>query len=181
MEGIIDWIIQGRVHLVWTGGEPNIPRHQTAICSFLDYFDRYAYEHKVSEPNIYNEIETNGTIPIEDGLFQEMDQINCSAKLGNSGMSKDRRIKPIAIERILEHRNYWFKFVISNESDLEEIENDFVKPFNISPKRVLMMPGLSKRKDFHERTEFVLETAKKFGYTGLSRLHISAWDQTTGV
>ena len=118
---------------------------------------------------------------IEDDLFEHLDQINCSVKLANSGMDSKRRIVPRALERIMEHYNYWFKFVISEESCLEEIEKDFIKPFGIQPKRVLMMPGLDKREDYHERTQFCMEMGKKYGYTGLTRLHVSAWDQTTGV
>jgi hypothetical protein len=44
-----------------------------------------------------------------------------------------------------------------------------------------MMPGLDSQEDYHERTRFVLEMAKKYGYRGLTRLHISAWDRATGV
>ena len=81
----------------------------------------------------------------------------------------------------MEHDNYWFKFVISEEDDLKEIEEDFIKPLNIPPTRVLMMPGLDKQENFHERTKFCLEMAIKYGYVGMTRMHISAWDQTTGV
>lgn len=35
--------------------------------------------------------------------------------------------------------------------------------------------------DFHERTQFVLEMAKKYMFRGLTRLHISAWDKTLNV
>ena len=118
---------------------------------------------------------------INDTLFDHLNQINCSVKLSNSGMSKERRIVPIALQRIMSHPNYWFKFVISNEEDLHEIERDFIKPFNIPAKKVLMMPGLDKRVNYHERTKFCMEMGKKYGYTGLTRLHVSAWDQTTGV
>ena len=96
-------------------------------------------------------------------------------------MDKKRRIVPKALERIMQHPNYWFKFVISNEEDLEEIQTDFIKPFNIPAKRVLMMPGLDKQENYHERTKFCMGMGKKSGYTGLTRLHVSAWDQTTGV
>ena len=82
---------------------------------------------------------------------------------------------------IMSHKNYWFKFVVSEEEDMKEIEEDFIKPFNIPPKRVLMMPGLDKQDNYHERTKFCMEMGKKYGYTGLTRLHVSAWDQTTGV
>jgi 7-carboxy-7-deazaguanine synthase len=171
-ENILQWVMEGRVNLIWTGGEPTIPKNQKAICNFLDWF---------SVGTVYNEIETNGTLFINDKLFDHLNQINCSVKLANSGMSKDRRIKPDAIERIMSHPNYWFKFVISTEECLNEIERDFIKPFNIPPKKILMMPGLDKQENYHERTKFCMEMGKKYGYTGLTRLHVSAWDQTTGV
>lgn len=184
-EGIRNWIETGRVHLVWTGGEPTIPKHQKAISAFLDWFeklDRCSFSDRSGVSlSTYNEIETNGTIPLTEGLFERMQQINCSPKLANSGMSAARRINPAAIESIMQHKNFWFKFVISNESDIEEIENDFIQPFNIPTQHVILMPGLDKQENYHERTRFCLETAKKHGYIGLSRLHISAWNQTTGV
>ena len=171
-EGILPWIMEGRVNLIWTGGEPTIPKNQRAICNFLDWF---------SVKSVYNEIETNGTIYIEDDMFEKLDQINCSVKLANSGMEKSRRIKPDVLRRIMSHPNYWFKFVISTEECVHEITKDFIEPFNIPSKRVLMMPGLDKQENYHERTKFCMEMGKKYGYTGLTRLHVSAWDQTTGV
>ena len=179
-EGILDWVLDGRVNLIWTGGEPTIPKNQKAIVSFLKWLHK-KYDRLQSKLHVYNEIETNGTVYIESDLFPKINQINCSVKLANSGMDKKRRIVPKALERVMMHPNYWFKFVISNESDLEEIQTDFIKPFNIPPKRVLMMPGLDKQENYHERTKFCMEMGKKYGYTGLTRLHVSAWDQTTGV
>jgi hypothetical protein len=43
------------------------------------------------------------------------------------------------------------------------------------------MPGLDSQDNFHDRTKFVLEMAKKYKFVGLTRLHVSAWDKTTGV
>jgi len=173
---IDDWVNSGRIHLIWTGGEPLMKVNQECIVSFLWFYDKlYPFN------TVYNEIETNGTQYIEDELFERLDQINCSVKLANSGHSKQERIIPKALQRIMEHENYWFKFVISTEDDLKEIEEDFIKPFEIPPHKICMMPGLDDQDDFHERTAFVLEMAKKYGYIGLSRLHISAWNKTTGV
>ena len=179
-ENILDWILDGRVHLIWTGGEPTIPRHQKAIVSFLTHLDKL-YDRLQNPIHVYNEIETNGTIVINNDLFDKLDQINCSVKLQNSGMPKNRRINPEALERIIEHKKHYFKFVISEERDMEEIVSDFVIPFDINPKRILMMPGLDRQENYHERTKFCMEMAKKYGYVGLTRLHVSAWDQTTGV
>ena len=179
-QGILDWILKGRVNLIWTGGEPTIPINQKAIVEFLKWFHN-KYDRLQDKIHIYNEIETNGTIYIERDLFPRINQINCSVKLANSGMDKKRRIVPKALDRIMQHPNYWFKFVISNEKDMKEIEEDFVNPLNIPAKRVIMMPALDKQVDYHERTKFCMEMGKKYGYTALTRLHVSAWDQTTGV
>jgi organic radical activating enzyme len=118
---------------------------------------------------------------IDDRLWGSLDQINCSPKLSNSGMTEKQRINPDAIKRIMEHSNYQFKFVISTEEDMEEIMRDFVKPFNIPLKNVVIMPGLDDVSDFEERTRFSLEMAKRYRVRGLTRLHIAAWNKTLNV
>lgn len=175
-EGIYDDVRKGDVHLIWTGGEPTMKNNAASIVQFID-------EWHANHPNVneYNEIETNGTLYIEDDLFNHIDQINCSPKLANSGMSEKRRISADAIKRIMEHDNYHFKFVVSTEEDIKEVFRDFVAPFNIPRKNVVCMPGLDEQSDFHERTQFVLEMAKKYRFRGLTRLHISAWDKTLNV
>ena len=174
-QGIYDDIRNGVIHIIWTGGEPTIKGHQNAIANFFKYWTRQDHIHP------YNEIETNGTIVIEQPLFNLIDQINCSPKLSNSGMGEKRRIVPEAIERIKQHTNYQFKFVISTEDDIKEMFRDFVEPFNIPLKNIVCMPGLDSQTDFHERTQFVMEMAKKYKFRGMSRMHISAWDKTLNV
>ena len=175
-QGIYDDVKNGTIHLIWTGGEPTIKGHQEAITNFLTYW--YEQDNSIKP---YSEIETNGTVEIEDNLFEQLHQINSSPKLTNSGMTEKQRIKPEAIKRIMEHSNYTFKFVISNEEDVQEIFRDFIVPFSIPLTNVVCMPGLDSQTDFHERTQFVLEMAKKYKFRGLTRLHISAWDKTLNV
>jgi organic radical activating enzyme len=110
-----------------------------------------------------------------------IDQINCSPKLSNSGMTEKQRIVPEAITRIMEHKNYQFKFVISTEDDVKEMFRDFIEPFKIPLKNVVCMPGLDDAADFEERTQFCLEMAKKYRFRGLTRLHIAAWNKTLNV
>jgi organic radical activating enzyme len=168
-QDIYDDIKDGNIHIIWTGGEE-------AICNFLYYW--YKLDTSVTP---YSEIETNGTIYIGDELFNQLDQINCSPKLANSGMTEKQRIVPAAIERIMEHKNYQFKFVISTEEDVQELFRDFVVPFNIPLKNVVCMPGLDDAAEFEERTQFCLEMAKKYRFRGLTRLHIAAWNKTLNV
>lgn len=177
-QGIYQDILDGTIHLIWTGGEPAMKKHQEAISNFFKY---WLEQEELNLTDVYNEIETNGTIVIEDGLFYSLQQINCSPKLENSGLIAKQRIKEDAIKRVMEHKNYQFKFVISTEEDVLEVFRDFIEPFNIPLKNVVCMPGLDDQADFHERTQFVLEMAKKYKFTGLTRLHISAWDKTLNV
>jgi len=174
-EGVYDDIKNGTVHIIWTGGEPTLPKHQEAIVNF--------FHHWISQDviKVFNEIETNGTIYIEEPLFKMLHQINCSPKLENSGQARNKRIVEKAIKRIMEHSNYQFKFVISTEDDVKEIFRDFIEPFNIPLKNVVCMPGLDDVADFEERTQFVMEMAKKYKFRGLTRLHIAAWNKTLNV
>jgi organic radical activating enzyme len=178
-EGVYDYIKDGSVHVIWTGGEPTIKGHQESIINFTNYWmSRYLDRNDV---NPYYEIETNGTIVIDVKLFNMLDQINCSPKLANSGMTEKQRIVPEAIERIKQHKNYQFKFVISTEDDILELFRDFVVPFKIPLKNVVCMPGLDDASNFEERTRFVMEMAKKYRFRGLTRLHIAAWNKTLNV
>jgi len=173
-QGIYDDIKSGLIHIIWTGGELTIKGHQDAIVNFFSYWANFE-----DLTNVYSEIETNGTIEIEDGLLtQILNQINCSPKLSNSGLEAKQRINPDAIKRIMEHSNYQFKFVISTEDDVKEVFRDFVEPFSIPLKNIICLPCLDSQTNFHERTQFVLELANKYKFIGMTRLHISAWDKT---
>jgi organic radical activating enzyme len=183
-EGVYQDILDGTVHIIWTGGEPTIKGHQVAIVNFMDHWARTLSDDRgllTVNFHPYNEIETNGTVYIDDDLFYSLQQINCSPKLANSGMTEKQRIVPAAIKRIMEHKNYQFKFVISTEDDVKELFRDFVEPFNIPLKNVVCMPGLDDAANFEERTRFVMEMAKKYRFRGLTRLHIAAWDKTLNV
>lgn len=173
---LLDGILEGIIHVVWTGGEPALPRNRKAIASFLDYLDHY-YPGNGS----YHELETNGTIACGDGFYDRFDQINCSPKLSNCGMPAKRRIVPEAIAEIQSHRNPWFKFVVSAEGDLSEIDETFIRPFSIDKRRVILMPAVDTRADLPAVTRFLYDLCKKHGYRGVTRSHILAWDRTTGV
>ena len=180
-QGIYEDIRSGLIHIIWTGGEPTIKGHQKAIVEFSNYWNAYDFQNEHQGVGAYYEIETNGTIYIDDALFNDLDQINCSPKLSNSGMATRMRVNEKAITSIRKHPNYQFKFVISNEDDIKEMFDDFINAFNIPLTNICCMPGMDSRENFHELTKWVMEMGKKYKFIALSRMHISAYDQTTGV
>jgi organic radical activating enzyme len=177
-QGIVDRIAQGNIHVIWTGGEPTLPRHQKAILEFIDFFD-----HKDSPSGFltYYELETNGTLQMSDDFLNAMTQINCSPKLANSGIEVDIRLVEEPIKQIRDHSGGWFKFVVSNETDFEEIQKQWLEPFDIPADQVIIMPGVDNRDDLPERTRFLFEMSMKYGYRAITRQHILAWDKVTGV
>ena len=181
-QDIYEDIRNGTIHIIWTGGEPTIKGHQQSIVNFFKYWNQIdPIKPGIYGKNPFNEIETNGTIIIDPDLFWTLHQINCSPKLSNSGLEAKQRINEAAIRRVMQHKNYQFKFVISNEEDVKELFRDFVIPFSIPLTNVVCMPGLDDVANFEERTQFVLEMAKKYRFRGLTRLHIAAWNRVINV
>ena len=178
-ENVYEDILKGIIHIIWTGGEPTM--YQEAIVNFDKFWQLEENKSGCGTSKVFHEIETNGTMYIEGPLFSLLNQINCSPKLSNSGMSKNARIIPKAIQRIMEHPNYQFKFVISNEDDIFEMFDTYINEFNIPLQNVCCMPALDDPEKFQERTHFIMEMAKKYKFIGLSRMHIAAWGRTCGV
>lgn len=171
-------IVKGDIHIIWTGGEPLLKNS----ISYMESFYRVFYEELEqvgSFFSFYDEVETNGTIELPSSI--DFSQINCSPKLSNSGMSKKIRIVPEALLDINSHTNSWFKFVVDSEKDIEEIYTDFLKPEYITNDKIILMPAMIARDEFHKKTEWIFEMAKKYRLKAMSRLHVSAWDKTVGV
>jgi len=175
--GQLNNILEGVTHIVWTGGEPTLQFNQGAIKNFLDYM-----KNKYPSNKIYNEIETNGTIKVNERFYGNyIQQVNCSPKLSNSGMPIKRRINPEAITQIKNCENGWFKFVISSEEDVVEMERDFIHPFNIPKPKIILMPMSDSLIDLPEITRVCYELTKKYGYRTITRGHILAWNKKIGV
>ena len=182
VDDILGCIKSGRIHIVWTGGEPAMLKNARTIIDFLTYFYNMFANHGT---DMFNEIETNGTVITGNyntiNFYQYFQQINCSPKLSNSGIGEEKRIVPEAISQIMQNTNYWFKFVVSTENDVKEAFDDFIIPFNIDPKRVILMPGCDSQKEIIERTAFAFEMAKKYSVRAVTRAQILVWDKKPGV
>ncbi|MBW2998895.1 7-carboxy-7-deazaguanine synthase QueE, partial [Candidatus Woesearchaeota archaeon] len=168
-------ILLGKVHLIWTGGEPTLQEKE--IKGFINYLRK-----KYGSSKIFSEIETNGTIYVSNDFYENyIDQINCSPKLNNSGMPSQRRINFKSIKQINDNPNSYFKFVICKEKDIIEIENDFIYKFNINKNKIILMPNADNRLDLFKNTQICYELTKKYGYRTITRGQILVWDKKSGV
>jgi 6-pyruvoyltetrahydropterin 2'-reductase len=165
-----------RAHIVFTGGEPCLVENTEYAQSILDAWA------KVFSPRPFLEVETNGTV--FSHLLDIVDQINCSPKLSNSGMSKVRRIQPEVL-RYISHRSLdvdvQFKFVIHNLADVEEMMEDYVNAGLVPRGKVVLMPAADSQKELAETTRFVWEVATKMGLRMCSRLHVLCYGKKAGV
>jgi 7-carboxy-7-deazaguanine synthase len=124
------------------------------------------------------EIETNGTM-VPSEAFDAV-QINCSPKLANSGIVSDRRIIPEALERIA-NMNSTFKFVVSDEQDLQEIAQLNQTVLKVDPSRIYLMPEGITQESITERLPWVMTRASEHGYGVSPRLHVLAYGDRRGV
>lgn len=164
-----------KISIIFTGGEPMLPRNKECVLAVIAQF-----EAKGIRP--YYEVETSGTMPIGEAVLSKINQINCSPKLSNSGMSPAQRIRPEVLKEINEFQGIMvFKFVVSGESDWEEIKRDYLEPYGIAQNTIMLMPACDNLADLPNATKTVWEMGMKYGVSITTRLHILAYDKVVGV
>lgn len=146
--------------VVWTGGEPLIQRRQIESVS------------KLLDLDWINEIETNGTLMPTEYMLENF-QFNCSPKLANSENLHHSMVKPKVLEA-LNKVDTTFKFVITQNSDLEEIEEKYL-PY-VDFDKVILMPQGVTAEEVHENGAKIAEHAKEKGFRVLGRLQNELWD-----
>lgn len=77
--------------------------------------------------------------------------------------------------------NSWFKFVVSNEGEWNEIEEFYLKPGLIEKTQVILMPKGATREELFVNREIVVDMAIKHSVRYCSREHIVLWDKKTGI
>lgn len=116
--------------LVITGGEPLLQQSLLAQVANASEIAQWVIE-----------IETNGTIEPSAFTGRHSVQINCSPKLSNSNVLKRKRINPGVLELLSTRYSTYFKFVVSDESHLEEIVSDYMPHLSGLPAhRVYLSP-----------------------------------------
>jgi len=172
-------------HVVLTGGEPLI--HEQSV-ELLEQLSAAGY---------HTTVETNGTIYRE----APVDLASISPKLASSTPTPDRdpkgdgewadahekdRIDIESLSRLVDSYQSQLKFVVTDESDLDEI-NDLVDRIRaatsttVADDDVLLMPEGMTREQLDETRNNVAELAMEHGYRYTPRLHVDLWNDAPGT
>ena len=157
--------------VILTGGEPLL--QQEGWVELIDLL-------RQSDPAWFFEIETNGTRIPSDACAARIDQFNVSPKLANSGMEAALRLLPDALTWFAQSPRAWFKFVVGDDTDLEEI-HDLVARFDIPRDRVLLMPKGRTPEELTAHSERVAQLSLRHGWKFSDRLHVRLWGDRRGV
>jgi organic radical activating enzyme len=159
----------GCPHLVITGGEPLLQQRELApLVAALK-----------QEHGFYCEVETSGTIIPLPELARDIDQWNVSPKLSNSGNPLERREIPEALKFFARLPNTYFKFVMVEPSDTQEV-CALRDRYGLPGGRIILMPEGQRAEVIQERGRWVSQACVKEGFRFSTRLHILLWGDQRG-
>lgn len=159
---ILDWVEEHPTSLVViTGGEPLIQqRRLDSLVQGLVQRGRRV------------EFETNGTIAPLPTLCVPGVTFNVSPKLASSGVNEDRRIVPDALQSLAASGQAIFKFVVSDEDDVDEVS---ALQSKFSLPAVWVMPEGTSSGLITDRMRWLAEIAINRGWSLTPRLHVLLW------
>ena len=157
----------GQDRLVITGGEPLL--QAPALGKLLDRL-----------PDISVEIETNGTTTVPPPLDVRIDQFNVSPKLSHSGNPADLALLSERLDAYATDPRAWFKFVIAEPSDVDEVLA-LRDRYRFKPGHVFLMPEGTDSETLRSREKWLAELCVKHGFRMSDRLHIHLFGDTRGT
>jgi organic radical activating enzyme len=164
---LLAWALASPVELVViTGGEPLIQQH--ALIPLV---------HGLLTGGKRVEFETNGTLAPDASLLITGVRFNVSPKLGNSGVTADKRIVPPALKAFAASGRAVFKFVTRNVSELDEIAA-LVDRFGLAP--VYVMPEGTTADGLVTTSRLLADAVAARRWHLASRLHVLAFTGARG-
>lgn len=164
-------------HVVLTGGEPMIMPEIVALCGAL----------KAGGSHLT--IETAATVYKETPL----DLASLSPKLSNStphareggrfaeAHERQRLNLPVIQQFIDSAPDFQLKFVVSEETDVEEVRIVLDALHGWAPADVLLMPEGTNLQALNARAAWVSEVCKRNGFRFCPRLHVALYGNTRGT
>ena len=154
--------------LIVTGGEPLLQQRELALLVA-----------SLKERDFQFEVETNGTIVPQPELVRDIDQWNVSPKLSTSGNIKDKRDQRRAMDVLSRLPNAYFKFVVTEPGDVDEVLTLRDK-YGLLNQQIILMPEGTTVADIQNRSPWVSEACVKEGFRFSTRLHILLWGDKRG-
>jgi 7-carboxy-7-deazaguanine synthase len=155
-------------HLVVTGGEPMLQQNQLQRL-FLE----------LKKQGYFLEMETNGTIIPTKKVESLIDQWNVSPKLASSKNSVDSREIAKSYSFFTKNLKAFFKYVINDTDDLNEMEL-LMDMYNIPPEKIILMSQSNSKDEMIERSRWLARICKERGYILSLRLHVLLWGNQRG-
>jgi len=90
------------------------------------------------------------------------------------------RYQPDVLKQLMAEYPYQLKFVVSDPSDLAEIET-VLKETGADRSRVVLMPEGTSSETLSERARWLVEICKREGFRYGPRLHIDIYGNRRGV
>jgi 7-carboxy-7-deazaguanine synthase len=135
------------------------------------------------ERGMHITVETAGTVFTEVAC----DLMSISPKLSNStpeGVFREHhdrlRMQPAVLRRLMADYDYQLKFVIARAEDVEEARG-VVKSLNTPAGKVILMAEGVSAEVLHERSLWLAELCKEYGYRFSPRLHVDLYGNRRGV
>ena len=149
-------------NLVITGGEPLLQQ------------DELTHLIPLLKNITHIEIETNGTQVPSEELDSLVHQYNVSPKLANSGMDEKKRLHPEALTYFKQSQKANFKFVIQDQTDLDELLH-LQAQYQIPPSKITLMPEGRDSATLQTRTQWLAQLCLTHGFHLTPRLHVQLW------
>jgi len=157
----------GGSRLVITGGEPLL--QAPALARMI-----------AALPPMHVEIETNGTVAPPLALDSLVQQYNVSPKLGHSGNAAELALPPERLAARAAGPRAFFKFVIAEPVDIEEVLA-LAEAYAIPHERIWLMPEGRDSDTLRARSRWLAETCSEYEFNFADRLHIHLFGDTRGT
>jgi len=157
----------GQKRLVITGGEPLM--QGAALADLL-----------AELPDMEVEIETNGTTKAPSHVDIRVDQYNVSPKLAHSGNDAELALIPERLDFYASDPRAFFKFVIAEPDDVEEVL-ELQRKYRFKPGHVFLMPEGTDSERLRTREEWLAPLCLKHGFRMSDRLHIHLYGDSRGT
>ncbi|MFW2447411.1 7-carboxy-7-deazaguanine synthase QueE [Erythrobacter sp. A30-3] len=154
----------GQSRLVITGGEPLL--QAPALARLLELL-----------PDVSVEIETNGTTRAPAPLDIRIDQFNVSPKLAHSGNPAELALLPERLDAYATDPRAWFKFVIAEPADVDEVLA-LRDRYRFRPGHVFLMAEGTNSETLREREKWLAPLCVRHGFRLSDRLHIHLFGDT---